>query len=61
MGINLGKAAGAGILEHLHLHVIPRWSGDTNFMTVVGQTRVLPQELPVTADMLRPIFERLAG
>ena len=60
MGLNLGKAAGAGILEHLHLHVVPRWSGDTNFMTVVGQTRVLPQELPVTADKLRPIFERLA-
>lgn len=60
MGINLGKAAGAGILEHLHLHVVPRWNGDTNFMTVVGQTRVLPQELPVTADRLRPIFERLA-
>jgi ATP adenylyltransferase len=59
MGLNLGKAAGAGILEHLHLHVIPRWNGDTNFMTVVGETRVLPQELPVTADRLRPIFERL--
>jgi ATP adenylyltransferase len=60
MGLNLGKAAGAGILEHLHIHAVPRWNGDTNFMTVVGQTRVLPQELPVTADKLRPIFERLA-
>jgi ATP adenylyltransferase len=60
MGLNLGKAAGAGILEHLHLHVVPRWNGDTNFMTVVGQTRVLPQELPVTAETLRPIFQRLA-
>jgi ATP adenylyltransferase len=60
MGLNLGKAAGAGILEHLHLHVVPRWNGDTNFMTVVGETRVLPQELPVTAEALRPIFERLA-
>jgi ATP adenylyltransferase len=55
------QAAGAGILDHLHLHAVPRWTGDTNFMTVVGQTRVLPQELPVTADRLRPIFERLAG
>jgi ATP adenylyltransferase len=60
MGLNLGKAAGAGVLDHLHLHVVPRWTGDTNFMTIVGQTRVLPQELPVTADRLRPIFERLA-
>jgi ATP adenylyltransferase len=60
MGLNLGKAAGAGILDHLHLHAVPRWTGDTNFMTIVGQTRVLPQELPVTADKLRPTFERLA-
>jgi ATP adenylyltransferase len=60
MGINLGKPAGAGVLDHVHMHVVPRWNGDTNFMTVVGQTRVLPEELPVTAEKLRPIFERLA-
>jgi ATP adenylyltransferase len=58
MGINLGKPAGAGILDHLHMHVVPRWNGDTNYMTVVGETRVLPEELPVTAAKLRPIFEK---
>jgi ATP adenylyltransferase len=60
MGINLGKPAGAGVLGHVHMHVVPRWTGDTNFMSVVGQTRVLPEELPATAEKLRPIFERLA-
>ena len=60
VGINLGKPAGAGVPGHLHMHVVPRWNGDTNFMTVVGQTRVLPEELPSTGDKLRPIFERLA-
>ena len=59
MGINLGKPAGAGVLDHVHMHVVPRWNGDTNFMTVVGDTRVLPEELHVTAQRLRPIFERL--
>ncbi len=60
MGINLGKPAGAGVLDHVHMHVVPRWNGDTNFMTVVGETRVLPEELPVSAARLKPIFERLS-
>jgi ATP adenylyltransferase len=59
MGINLGKPAGAGVLDHVHMHIVPRWNGDTNFMTIVGDTRVLPEDLPVTANKLRPIFEKL--
>ena len=60
VGMNLGRPAGAGVLDHLHVHLVPRWTGDTNFMTVVGNVRVLPEELPRTAERLRPIFERLS-
>lgn len=60
IGINLGKPAGAGVLDHVHVHLVPRWNGDTNFMTVVGEVRVLPEELGETRNRLLPIFQRLS-
>lgn len=56
VGMNLGQVAGAGVADHIHMHVVPRWSGDANFMTAVGETRVVPEEPVITARRLREAF-----
>jgi ATP adenylyltransferase len=60
-GINLGQAAGAGVAHHMHLHALPRWLGDTNFMTAIGETRVLPEDLSITWKRIREEFVVLAN
>ncbi len=59
IGVNEGHVAGAGVAEHIHLHIVPRWAGDVNYMTVVSETRVIPQSLDDTYATFRPLFDAL--
>jgi ATP adenylyltransferase len=59
VGMNFGHVAGAGVADHYHMHVVPRWGGDTNFMSVTARTRVVPEELDVTYDKLEPHFRKI--
>lgn len=61
IGMNIGRIAGAGIDQHVHLHIVPRWNGDTNFMPVVGKTKVISQGIEETYDQLLPYFNSIAG
>jgi len=59
VGMNFGQVAGAGVADHYHVHIVPRWNGDSNFMTVTARTRLVPEDLEVTYDKLAPRFEEM--
>jgi len=59
VGMNVGAAAGAGVADHVHLHIVPRWSGDTNYMPVLAETRVIPEWIDRTYERLRPLFDQI--
>ena len=61
IGVNEGRAAGAGVAEHIHLHIVPRWSGDANYMTVIAETRIIPQTVDETYATFRQMFNALKG
>lgn len=61
VGMNLGRSAGAGVAEHFHLHIVPRWQGDSNFMPIVGRTKIVLEDLDATYDRLAPLFRKAAA